>query len=79
MGHSRRWLYRALYLNGPAMHELAAELGMVALPRFTRNRLADRELIDILLSLHRGLETELDPLAQRELLIDSFGKLFERH
>lgn len=79
MGHSRRWLYRALYLNGPAMQEVAAGLGVVTLPRFTRNLLADRELIDRFLSLHRGLETGLDPLHQRELLIDSFGRLFERH
>lgn len=79
MGHSRRWLYRALYLNSPAMQEVAAGLGVVTLPRFTRNLLADRDLIDSFLSLHRGLEAGRDPLHQRELLIDSFGRLFERH
>jgi AraC-like DNA-binding protein len=79
MGHSRCWRYRALYLNSTAMQEVAAGLGVVTLPRFTRNLLADRELIDSFLSLHRVLEAGRDPLHQRELLIDSFGRLFERH
>lgn len=79
MGYSRRWLYRAFYLNIPAMQEVAAALGLVTLPRFTTNLLADRRLIDSFLSLHRCLEVGRDPLRQRELLIDSFGRLFERH
>lgn len=79
MGHSPRWLYRALYLSSPALQELAVGLGVPTLPRFSRNLLADHELIEAFLSLHRSLEAGRDPLHQRELLTYSLGRLFERH
>ena len=79
MGESRHWLYRAFYLNSRALRELAAGVGVVSLPRFTRNRLADPELIDRFLSLHRDLETDRDPTRQKESLIDCFGKLLARY
>jgi AraC-like DNA-binding protein len=79
MGYSRRWRYRALYLNIPAMQEVAAALGLATPPRFTSNLLADRGLIESFLSLHRCLEVGGDLLRQRELVIDSFGMLFKRH
>jgi AraC-like DNA-binding protein len=79
MGHSRRWLYRALYLNGLAMLDLASALGVATVPRFTRNRLADPELIDRVLTLHRCPEGAADPPNRWEMLIDSFGMLLERH
>ena len=79
MGCSRRWRYRALYLDSFAMNEVAVGLGVTTLPHFTRNLLTDPELIDNFLSLHRSLETGGDPIRQKELLIDSIGSLLERH
>ena len=46
MACSRRWRYRALYLDSFAMQEVAMSLGMATLPHFTRNLLTDPELID---------------------------------
>jgi len=79
MGHSRRWLYRAFYLDSRARQEVAAGLGGVTLPHFIRNRLADRDLIDSFLALHRVLEAGRDSLHAGESLIDILGRLFERH
>ncbi|MFI4988799.1 MAG: helix-turn-helix domain-containing protein [Alphaproteobacteria bacterium] len=79
MGWSRRWRYRALYLTQAAIDEVARGLGVERIPYFTRNRFAERDLIEGFLALHLALEEDRDPFRARELLIDSFGRLFRRH
>jgi AraC-like DNA-binding protein len=79
MGASPRWRYRALYLEPDAIEEVARGLGLGAVPYFTQNLLSDRQLVSDFLSLHRALEDGRDTLLERELLIASFGILFERH
>lgn len=79
MGRSARWRYRGLYLAAPAIRELARGLGIERLPYFTRNRFADPDLIRGFLMLHKTLEEECDGFRARELLLDSFGRLFARH
>jgi AraC-like DNA-binding protein len=79
MGASPRWRYRSLYLERDAIEEVARGLGLETVPYFTQNLLADPQLVSDFLSLHRALEHGRDSLLERELLITSFGTLFERH
>jgi AraC-like DNA-binding protein len=79
MGRSERWQYRSLYLTRLALDRLADELGVNEVPYFTRNTFADRDLIDAFHAMHLALEDGRDVFQERELLVDSFGALFERH
>src|SRR5215471_7111277 len=79
MGRSRLWRYRSLYLAQSAIDTLAAELGIESLPYFTENLFRDGDLIEGFLSLHRALEAGRDAFRERELLVGSFGRLFQRH
>jgi AraC-like DNA-binding protein len=79
MGRSERWRYRSLYLTRLALDRVAEELGIDAVPYFTRNTFADRDLIDGFLALHLVLEEGRDVFAERELLVGAFGALFRRH
>lgn len=79
MGSSERWQYRSLYLTRQALDRLAAELGIAAVPYFTRNTFADRDLIEAFLAMHLALEEGRDIFQERELLVGGFGTLFRRH
>lgn len=79
MGRSERWRYRSLYLTREAIDLVAHGLGAGRVPYFTRNLFADADLIAGFLGLHRALEEGWDPLRERELLIASLGRLFQRH
>lgn len=79
MGRSRLWQYRSLYLAKSAIATLAAELGIEALPYFTENLFGDRDLIEGFLALHRALEAGRDAFHEHELLVSTFGRLFQRH
>ena len=61
------------------MQELARDLGLDELPCFTQNRFPDSDLIDAFLRLHRGFEGCAEPVATRQLLIETFARLFGRH
>ncbi|MFI5014222.1 MAG: AraC family transcriptional regulator [Hyphomicrobiales bacterium] len=79
MGASRRWRYRALYLERPAIDALAEGCGIAEVPYFTRNMFGDADLVESFLRLHRALDDRRDAFRERELLIGSFGRLFRRH
>lgn len=79
MGRSRRWRYRSLYLTRSAIDAVAEGLGIETVPYFTENLFRDADLIEGFLSLHRALETSRDTFHERELLVDTFGRLFRRH
>ncbi|WP_026869588.1 AraC family transcriptional regulator [Inquilinus limosus] len=79
MGQSRRWLYRALYLEEAALTEVARSLGVEELTYFTRTAFADRDLVAGFLALHRALQAGRDPLLEREWLVSTFGTLFRRY
>lgn len=79
MGRSERWRYRSLYLTRQALDRVAGELGVDAVPYFTRNTFADRDLIGAFLAVHVALEEGRDAFAERELLVGAFGTLFRRH
>lgn len=79
MGRSRHWRYRSLYLMQPAIDVIARGLGIAAMPYFTRNVLADAELVDAIGRLHRLLEAGGDGFRADELLIDALGSLFRHH
>ena len=79
MGWSKRWQYRSLYLTQAALDQVAAGLGIGSVPYFTRNLFGDADLIDGFLAMHRAIEDGRDVFHERELLIGSFGKLFQRH
>jgi AraC-like DNA-binding protein len=79
MGASQHWRYRSLYLEQSAMEEIAQGLGMESTPFFTRNPLNDEDLVGKFMALHRALEEGRDPLCEREMLLVSFGALFQRH
>jgi len=79
MGWSERWRYRSLYLTRDALHEVAEGLGLEEVPYFTKNLFADRDLIDAFLAMHLAIEEGRDVFRERELLIATFGRLFQRH
>ncbi len=79
MGRSERWQYRSLYLTQTAIDEVARGLGIERVPYFTRNLFADADLVSGFLSLHRAIEDGRDVFRERELLIGTFGRLFQRH
>ncbi|TWT12717.1 AraC family transcriptional regulator [Reyranella sp. CPCC 100927] len=79
MGWSHRWRYRSLYLTQSAIDTVAHGLGIDAVPYFTRNMFGDADLIAGFLAMHRAIEDGRDVLREQELLIDSFGCLFQRH
>jgi AraC-like DNA-binding protein len=79
MGRSERWQYRSLYLTRLALDRLADELGVNEVPYFIRNTFADPDLISAFHTTHLALEDGRDVFRERELLVSSFGTLFERH
>ncbi|HLG49954.1 MAG TPA: AraC family transcriptional regulator [Reyranella sp.] len=79
MGRSERWQYRSLYLTRLALDRLADELGVNEVPYFTRNTFLDTDLIAAFHTMHLALEDGRDVFQERELLVDSFGALFDRH
>jgi AraC-like DNA-binding protein len=79
MGRSERWQYRSLYLRRTAIDGIASELGLEEVPYFTRNTLPDAGLIEAFRDLHLTLEDGRDLFQERELLVGSFGVLFQRH
>lgn len=79
MGRSRRWRYRSLYVEGQAIAELQAALGVEATPYFLSNVVEDAALIGSFLDLHRALDGAADNLRRRELAVAGFGALFRRH
>jgi AraC-like DNA-binding protein len=58
---------------------LAEGLGIEDVPYFTRNTFSDRDLIDAFLEMHCALEEGRDVFRERELLVGTFGRLFQRH
>ncbi len=79
MGWSERWQYRAMYLTELALDRVADGLGIDTVPYFTRNLFSDPDLIRGFLAVHRAIEDGRDVFRERELLIGSFGALFQRH
>lgn len=79
MGWSHRWRYCSLYLTQSAIDTVARGLGIDAVPYFTRNMFGDADLITNFLALHHALEDGRDALHEQELLIGTFGRLFQRH
>jgi AraC-like DNA-binding protein len=79
MGWSARWQYRSMYLTRAALDRLAEGLGIEEVPYFTRNTFSDRDLIDAFLEMHCALEEGRDVFRERELLVGTFGRLFQRH
>ena len=79
MGWSERWRYRSMYLTRGALDRVADGLGIEEVPYFTRNTFSDRDLIEAFLAMHCALEEGRDVFHERELLIGTFGRLFQRH
>ncbi len=79
MGWSERWQYRSMYLTREALDRVAEGLGIDDVPYFTRNTFGDRDLIDGFQAMHCALEEGRDVFRERELLVGTFGKLFQRH
>jgi AraC-like DNA-binding protein len=80
MGSSRRWAYRALYLDPSTMNEVGDATGVRSVPLFRFEAIMDLELSRRFLALHRALESGCnDPLRKRELLMGLFGRLFQHH
>ncbi|MBL6652359.1 MAG: AraC family transcriptional regulator [Reyranella sp.] len=79
MGWSERWQYRSMYLTQAALDQVAAGLGIEKVPYFTRNVFGDPDLIEAFLAMHLAIEEGRDVFRERELLIGSFGRLFQRH
>jgi AraC-like DNA-binding protein len=78
MARSRRWRYRAFYLDKASTEAVNALVGLDVAAYFTANLFQDRDLIASFLALHRALEGS-DDLRAQELLAASFGALIRRH
>lgn len=79
MGWSNLWRYRSFYLTQSALDIVRDGLGIACIPYFTANLFTDADLIKGFARLHRALERDSDALREEELLVASFGRLFERH
>ncbi len=79
MGRSSGWRYRAFYLTRSAIADVARGLGVARPPGFTGNVFDDTDLIEGFLSLHRALDDGRDLFRAKQLMIDTFGRLFERY
>src|SRR5262249_37112153 len=79
MGRSERWRYRSMDLTREALARLAQGRGLEEVPYFTRNTFNDRDLIEAFLAMHWALEEGRDVFQERELLVGTFGTLFQRH
>ncbi len=79
MGWSDRWRYRSMYLTQTALDRVAEGLGIETVPYFSRNLFNDPDLIDGFLAMHHAIEEGRDVFRERELLIGTFGRLFQRH
>lgn len=79
MGRSERWQYRSLYLTQLALDRLAEGLDIAHVPYFTSNAFGDADLVTGFLAMHRAIEHGRDVFRERELLVGTFGLLFERH
>lgn len=79
MGRSERWQYRSLYLTKLALDRLAESLDIAHAPYFTRNAFDDPDLVTGFLAMHRAIEIGRDVFRERELLVGTFGLLFQRH
>jgi len=79
MGGSERWRYRSFYLAEPGIKDVLTSLGIDRPLYFTSNVFHDQDLVTRFLELHRALDGEQYSLLHRELLVRSFGALFQRH
>ncbi len=83
MGGSTRWRYRSFYLAAAGIQEVLRLLGTDQTRYFTSNIFYDEDLVARFLKLHRIFDethTEAaDTFLKRELLLRSFGALFQRH
>ncbi len=79
MGRSERWQYRSLYLTQLALGRLADCLDIEQVPYFTNNAFEDADLVSGFLAMHRAIELGRDVFQERELLVGTFGLLFQRH
>ena len=83
MGGSTRWCYRSFYLAEAGIQEVLHLLGTDQARYFTSNVFYDEDLVARFLELHRVLDEKgteaADALLRRELLLRSFGALFQRH
>lgn len=80
MNGSSRWRYRSFYLERAAIDDVLCGLGIGELPRFSRNILKDRSLIQGFMGLHQALDGgRSDEFRRRELLVGTFGQLARRY
>jgi AraC-like DNA-binding protein len=79
MGRSERWRYRSFYLSEPGIQQVLTSLGIDQSRYFTSNIFYDQDLVARFLELHRSLDVDPDSLLHRELILRSFGELFQRH
>ncbi|HLZ02918.1 MAG TPA: AraC family transcriptional regulator [Bradyrhizobium sp.] len=79
MGRSHEWRYRAFYVPRSTIDDLTRGLGTSRPGYFCRNEFGDEDLIRWFLRLHGELERGTDRLRTRELFLDAFATLFQRH
>lgn len=79
MGRSKRWRYRSFYLTEPALAAIGRLTGSDALPYFRSNRLADPSLVRLMAALHEQMDIGGDAEREEELLVSSFGQLYQAH
>lgn len=78
VGPRKRWLYRAFYLSGSALKQLAADLELQpeALPCFLTNKLHDKGLCERFLALHATAERSGSLLDKESELLIALARLF---
>jgi AraC-like DNA-binding protein len=78
---SRGWRYRAIYIGAEALGRVCEDVferrGMA--PHFARNTFPDKELADLILTVHRTLETSEGRLSKESVFLTGLARLLERH
>ncbi len=81
LGRSDRWRYRAYYFGDCVLRQFAEDLGLSpdARTRFTANKLNDRSLSRLFLTVHENMERSATALHAQTELISAVASLYLNH
>jgi AraC-like DNA-binding protein len=70
------WRYRSFYLDPRAMRQITNECGLPEAPHFQQLVVSDTAIATSFSQLHLLLRSEPDAVAARDLMVETFGRLF---
>lgn len=70
------WRYRSFYIDLSAMRQITKECGLPEIPYFHHLVVSDTAIAASFSQLHLSLRTQSDSEAARDLMVETFGRLF---